>query len=214
MSLKSLIKCVIPRRLIAWSGPRRHGNVALTFDDGPDPEVTPHILDILRKHNVNATFFVLGEKVRQHPQITERCRDEGHQVALHGQHHESIAHRTSAEIAQELRRGIETVGQLLSVPWCYRPVRGILSSGLVLQAARRKLQIIMWNRDPRDYLKTTADDVLIDLSIILPGDIVLLHDRCEPSAAALEQILYRIQELKMRPVTINSLLCPNVQPRE
>jgi len=101
--------------------------IALTFDDGPDPDVTPRILDVLRAHGARATFFVLGERVEQHPEVVRRIRDEGHAIGTHTQHHRLRFHFGSAAyVAREIEDAIHAVAAVTGTPpTLFRPPQGL-----------------------------------------------------------------------------------------
>ena len=80
------------------------GGVALTFDDGPDPQTTPRILDTLRQHHVKATFFVVGSQVERHPDLLRRIVEEGHTIGNHTYDHADMSKLTPGQIRAELHR--------------------------------------------------------------------------------------------------------------
>jgi peptidoglycan-N-acetylglucosamine deacetylase len=100
------------------------GGVALSFDDGPDPDATPAVLDALAQAGVRAVFFLVGEQVDEHPELARRVADEGHVVALHGFRH--VEHdELGAEVRADLERGAATVAAATGAePRLYRPPYG------------------------------------------------------------------------------------------
>src|SRR5204862_7283673 len=101
--------------------------IALTFDDGPDPDVTPRVLDVLRAHGAKATFFVLGERAARFPDVVRRIRDEGHALGTHTQHHRLRFHFGSAAyVAREITDAIDAVSAITSTrPTLFRPPQGL-----------------------------------------------------------------------------------------
>ncbi len=158
-------------------GPR----AALTFDDGPDPDATPLVLDVLADLGLRATFFMTGEQVERHPVIAARVADEGHEVAAHG-----YAHLREPP-AGDLERGLEAVERATGRrPTRYRPPYG--------RAADTGLELVLWSAWGLDW-ETIGPDRIAELVLrdLEPGAIVLLHDSAryapresaEPTALAL-----------------------------
>ncbi|HEX5193175.1 MAG TPA: polysaccharide deacetylase family protein [Solirubrobacteraceae bacterium] len=153
--------------------------VALTFDDGPHPEGTPAILELLARHAARATFFVVGEQVRRRPQLIARAHDEGHRIALHGDRHELQLRRTPSALRNDLRRGTAAIEDAIGAPatW-HRPPYGIYAPR-GLQAVRQAgLEPLLWSRWGKDWrrLTTPARIAARATRALLPGDVILLHD--------------------------------------
>jgi len=187
----------VPRQLDGARG------VALTFDDGPHPEGTPAVLDLLAASGVKASFFLVGEQVRAFPELAERIAAEGHEVAVHGDRHRVMLRLPSAAIAADLDRAQATIGELTGQrPRFHRPPLGIYSYPGIKIARQMGLEALLWSRWGRDWsAKSTAasisEMVTADLA---PGDVLLLHDAdwysdagCwRNTLAALPQILKRV----------------------
>src|SRR5579884_3956579 len=126
-------RALTPR--LAGRGPR--GGVALTFDDGPHPQATPAILDVLDGLGWTATFFVLGTQVRRYPDVAAEVARRGHELALHGDEHRYLIGRGPRAARDDLRRAFDSVAAVTGQPplW-WRPPYGVLS-GPALAAARR-----------------------------------------------------------------------------
>ncbi|MBC7974738.1 MAG: polysaccharide deacetylase family protein, partial [Myxococcales bacterium] len=137
--------------------------VALTFDDGPDPVVTPQILDVLRAHRARATFFVLGERAARHPELIRRMQREGHTVGTHTQRHRLRFHFGSATYVQrEIEDAIRVVTQILHVrPTLFRPPQGLRTPCFVSGWRRtRGLTCVTWSVRGFDSRPTTADAIV------------------------------------------------------
>ncbi|WEH35142.1 polysaccharide deacetylase family protein [Streptomyces sp. AM 4-1-1] len=159
--------------------------VALTFDDGPDPDSTPHFLRALDRLSVRATFFVLGERLRLHPELGRRMVAEGHELAVHGWRHERPWRPRPARDTHELRRAVETVVRVTGTrPVWYRPPYGILTGGRWAAARRLGLRPVLWSAWGRDWTaRATPDSVLAEVtSALRGGGTVLLHDSDAMSA--------------------------------
>lgn len=164
-----------------WRLPRAAsaGHVALTIDDGPDPEVTPQILDLLDRYAARASFFCIGEKALRHPELCREIVRRGHTVENHSQHHR---HHFSLfgprRMAREIVDGQETLAALTGErPLFFRPTAGLRNPFLEPILARLGLRLASWTRRGFDTRNRDPDDVVRRLTARLAaGDILLLHD--------------------------------------
>jgi peptidoglycan/xylan/chitin deacetylase (PgdA/CDA1 family) len=155
------------------------GEIALTFDDGPDPEVTPQVLAILARHQVRATFFCIGEQAAAHPEI---CRDivaQGHTIENHGQRHRN--HTSLSGIGgwrREIGDAQKTLEQITGRrPQFFRALAGLRNPFLDPVLQQFGLHLASWTRRGYDTRCGDADIVLARLTRRLgAGDILLLHD--------------------------------------
>lgn len=163
--------------------------VALTFDDGPSPETTPRILDILRAHGVTATFFVLGEAVERNPDILQRIVREGHGVGLHGDRHRALTLASASALMREVTRAAEAVQAIcpsLARPTLFRPPYGFKSLTMPWRLRRHGFQLAAWSLNPRDYHRQTPEELAgVFLDGLHPGAIALLHDGPESAKTVL-----------------------------
>lgn len=195
----------------------RRNEVALTIDDGPDPQVTPRVLDILDRYHAKATFFCIGTRAAQHPEL---CRDivrRGHAVENHSQHHSPLfaffgPFRTWREIhdAQQTLSGI--TGQ---APLFFRPLAGIRSPILHPVLVNLGLRHVSWTRRGFDTREHDASHVVAQLVDGLnAGDILLLHDghaaRTKSNVPVildvLPVLLEHIAQAGLKPVTLRAAL--------
>lgn len=200
-------------------GPRNRPRVALTFDDGPDPEVTPSILDTLAVAGARATFFVIGRHLEKHRDIGARALREGHELGNHSWMHSYLQnfYRTDQQKSDVARstRLIQELSGSHAEP-LYRAPIGLKSPPLARVAHARKLKVVAWSLHSRDTLSRDADATARRvLSRIGPGDIVLMHDGHERdgrhrhlAAAALPLILRGLRERGLSSVTVSELLRP------
>jgi peptidoglycan/xylan/chitin deacetylase (PgdA/CDA1 family) len=155
------------------------GEVAITIDDGPDPEVTPQVLAILAERRVHATFFCIGERAAQFPACVRACAEAGHAIENH-----SYAHRLTFSLLGpgRQRRDIARAQQVLSgvsgaAPRFFRAPAGLRNPWLDPVLQRQGLQLASWTRRGFDTLSTDAAGILARLTRNLAaGDILLLHD--------------------------------------
>ncbi len=158
--------------------PQRDG-VALTFDDGPDPEVTPRILDILATHGVQATFFMIGRKVEKHPEVAARVHQAGHTIGNHSLDHDHFGINRSVDywrkqVGETQRLITEATGQR---PLLFRPPMGFKTRSLARAVREERLPIIGWSQRGYDTRPGTPDALVRKLLKRTSGhDIVLLHD--------------------------------------
>ncbi|HEU5265699.1 MAG TPA: polysaccharide deacetylase family protein [Jatrophihabitans sp.] len=153
--------------------------VSLTFDDGPDPESTPSVLDALSQLRVRATFFVLGEQLARHPDLARRIAAGGHGVEVHGWTHRPHLLRSPLGVADELRRTMLVIEATTGrTPRFWRPPHGIVTGGGVAAGRLLGLRLALWSADGLDWRRDATPDSIRDrvLARIGPGGIVLLHD--------------------------------------
>ncbi len=155
------------------------GGVALTFDDGPHPEGTPAILEVLARAGALATFFVVGEQVRRRPALVAEIAAAGHLVGLHGDRHRLQLRLGAAALRDDLRRGSAAIEDALGHgPVWHRPPYGIYSPSGLLAARSAGLRPLLWSRWGKDWRKFTTPARIAArvLPGVLPGDVILLHD--------------------------------------
>jgi peptidoglycan/xylan/chitin deacetylase (PgdA/CDA1 family) len=151
----------------------------LTFDDGPHPEATPAILDVLDRLGWTATFFVLGEQVRRYADVATEVVRRGHEVALHGDAHRYLIARTPRAARDDLHRAFDTVAALTGQPplW-WRPPYGVLSGPALVAARGLGVRPVLWSAWGRDWRSAaTGESVVADLERgEVDGGMLLLHD--------------------------------------
>jgi peptidoglycan-N-acetylglucosamine deacetylase len=154
------------------------GAVALTFDDGPDPNFTPSVLDLLAERRVAATFFVVGDAAREHPGLVRRMLDEGHAVGSHTRTHPDPGAAGPRELAQQYRAGRKMVEAVTGAPVpLFRPPMGDLGWASVLAIRCSRVTPWLWTRDPSDWVPGRRwQDIVDELDALRAGDVVVLHD--------------------------------------
>ncbi|MEO8323047.1 MAG: polysaccharide deacetylase family protein [Actinomycetota bacterium] len=160
-----------------------HSVAALTFDDGPDEHNTEAILDVLARHSATATFFVLAQRAAQLPEILDAIRAGGHEIALHGDDHSILASCSARAKIRKIQKGKRRLEELLDEPIrFYRPpygwqdVRGFLAARMVA-----RLDVVGWSASGSDWVDITPAEVADRVSAdLVPGAIILLHERYEP----------------------------------
>lgn len=151
----------------------------LTFDDGPNPEYTPSLLDLLDMHEAKASFFLIGEQIEHHPALARRIADAGHTLGNHSYSHPQFERLSLAEQIEEIQR---TECLLYSVDGrprhMFRPPRGVLPLSMVARCFRERQRICMWSYDTHDYSRKPVGHLLpmIQRHPVRSGDILLMHD--------------------------------------
>ncbi|MFC2720139.1 MAG: polysaccharide deacetylase family protein, partial [Bacteroidota bacterium] len=153
-------------------------SIYLTFDDGPCPEVTPKVLDILDKYNIKATFFCVGDNVRRHPQIFDLLIKNGHRVGNHTMHHIK-GFNTSCN---EYLRDVEEAGTVIDSN-LFRPPYGRITLRQ-LKELKKRYKVIMWDVITRDYNPRLKPDKCLSIvkKFSKPGSIIIFHDSQKSAA--------------------------------
>jgi len=191
------------------------GEVALTFDDGPDPEVTPRVLDLLDAAGMKATFFLVGSRVARHSAIAREIVERGHGAENHSDRHSpAFAFYTVARARRDLARAQAAIADATgSLPRYFRAPFGIRSPLLEPALAALGLQYVSWTRRGFDTVAADARKVSDRLARALaPGDVLLLHDsaagrmrHADPTVlAALRALLQRLAERGLKSVTLRA----------
>jgi peptidoglycan/xylan/chitin deacetylase (PgdA/CDA1 family) len=185
--------------------------LALTFDDGPNAEVTPRVLDILARHNAKATFFLIGLHVPGNEALVRRMHSEGHEIGNHTWSHTKIADISPQELEDDIARAQDVITAAgVPTPKLFRPPYGMFNSMI---RSHVPMTVIAWNIDPEDW-KARKPQKIIDhvVANAKPGAIVDLHDIYPVTADALEPLLTALEQ-NYRLVTVGDLLgTPPGQP--
>jgi peptidoglycan/xylan/chitin deacetylase (PgdA/CDA1 family) len=164
----------LPRRL----APGTQG-VAITFDDGPHPEGTPAVLELLARSGARATFFMVGEQVMARPELAAEVAAAGHCIALHGYRHRLQLRLGRNGVEDDLGRGADAIAQATGVqPAWHRPPYGIYSPDGLRTARGSGLKPLLWSQWGRDWRKFTTPQRIYSrvTDRLALGDVILLHD--------------------------------------
>lgn len=156
-------------------------SVAITFDDGPDADFTPAVLDILGERQIRATFFLVGERAERHVDIVRRIAAEGHALGSHTASHPDMWELNRSAAIAEFRRGREMIETITGKPVpLFRPPKGWMDLSLAIALRRFRMKTWLWNVDPQDWSPgATTETILKGLGELQGGDIVVLHDAIE-----------------------------------
>lgn len=212
---------------VIWSVPTEEPLVAFSFDDGPDPELTPRIMDILDRYEVTATFFTVGFNAHRRPDLLADLVAAGHEIGNHTWMHDDLTTQESTEARRSIALGAQAVKAAVGAsPRYFRPPRGQLTGTAMRYAAEKGNDIVLWSVGRGDK-GTGHPDSIRDhmLGKATSGDIVLLHDgigrevfrkglngpgplrlRRDVELAALPAIIEGVLDKGLQPVTVSRLL--------
>jgi peptidoglycan-N-acetylglucosamine deacetylase len=195
---------------ISFSSVRVSGPyIALTFDDGPHPTLTPKLLDLLAAHHIRATFFVIGQNVAEHPEIVARAAREGHEIGNHSWSHPILGKMPDESVRRQLRQTQDAIESATGTkPTLLRPPYGSLTT-------RQKrwihdefgYEIILWDVDPLDW-KRPGPTVVCNRIVkeTRAGSIVLAHDIHPGTIAAMASTLDQLETKGFQFVTVSELI--------
>ena len=197
------------------SVPLRAKQVAFTFDDGPNPDLTPRLLDLLDAHEAHATFFLIGRNVERHPRLAAEIAARGHEIGNHTQNHLLLPVLPRKMVFRELERAGRAIQEATGQwPELFRPPMGWFNRSMLHALAERGYRPVLGDVYPQDCSRPGVD-VIADrvLQRVGPGSIVILHDGSITGTAdrsqgidALETILPRLREQEYRLTTVTGLL--------
>ena len=185
--------------------------IALTFDDGPHPTLTPRILEILDRYNVTATFFMVGQNVLNFPEAARQVIQAGHEVGNHTFTHPHIASLEEKAIFDEIGRCEDALEELCEYrPHLLRTPQGAMTPSLENCLLDDDYILVLWSLDTRDWeKKSTASIVQTVLNEVQAGDIILMHDfigHNSKTPEALEKIIPALLSQGYEFVTVSALL--------
>ena len=196
---------------VANAGPR----FALTFDDGPSPRNTPRLLDVLASHGAHATFFLIADRARRHPELVRRIAAEGHEVGIHGRHHVPAWILPRPLLLRDLEASVAAVRDACGLPpRHYRAPFGLLFPAQAAWVRARGLAPVLGSIYPRDHAAPNAATIAGRvLDLLGPGSIVILHDSSAlwdpdrgPTIDAVDAVLAEAATRSLRSVSVAELV--------
>lgn len=174
----------LTRKNLTWDFPGRPGEVFLTFDDGPVPEITPRVLEILDQYQAKATFFCVGENVSKHPVVYRQVIDAGHSTGNHTFHHLSGWKTSLEDYLYDIDRCNQLVNSRL-----FRPPYGRIKPSHI-KSIKPAYHIIMWSALSGDFDRETSPENVLQNAIqnTTDGSIVVFHD----SLKAADRLFYAL----------------------
>ncbi|MCI6789510.1 MAG: polysaccharide deacetylase family protein [Lachnobacterium sp.] len=179
--------------------------VAITFDDGPNPEYTVELLEGLQKRGVKATFFVLGAEVEKYPDIVKKIDDGGHLIGVHSYEHVNFGQIGDEAAIEQIEKTQEAIHNVTGKYAGYiRPPYGCWKKSLDVEVP---LIEVLWDIDPLDWATKDADTVVQRILKGVPeGSIILLHDASQSSVQAAFSVIDILQQENYEFVTVEDLL--------
>jgi peptidoglycan-N-acetylglucosamine deacetylase len=177
-----------------WEGTPESGTMALTFDDGPDPDITPGVLDTLDEFGARGTFFLVGERVREHPDTARLIVERGHFVGNHSMTHQRMLLMKKKEAGEE----IDLAGRIIAdasgaIPLLFRPPYGVFSFACARAVRERGMKMILWTVLSGDYSGDTETAILKRVEpFIRAGSIIVFHDKASGGGQNLPGIIKRV----------------------
>jgi len=209
-----------------WAGDGQSQTIALTFDDGPHPQFTPQLLEVLNRYQVKANFFWLGVCVEHSPEVARAVWQQGHWIGLHGYRHTSFPRFSEHELKQSLKQTQMAIAQACQIDPVYvqqnirdvRPPNGVFTPQILTQLQQWHYRPVMWSVIPEDWVRPGID-VTVERVVqqTQNGSLIVLHDGCcggEDVAAATAQLIPRLQQQGYSFVTIEQLWQERSQPQE
>jgi peptidoglycan-N-acetylglucosamine deacetylase len=189
--------------------------IAMTFDDGPSPETTPRLLDILKQRNIKVTFFMIGQNAERNPEIVKRILAEGHEIGNHSWTHPQLSKLSDQRVTDEITKTQDAIKNASGyTPVLLRPPYGAITSRQKDWIEKQfGLSIIMWSVDPFDWKRPGAS--VIEQRILAgarPGSIILSHDIHKQTVDAMPATLDALAQKGFKFVTVSQLIAMN-QPK-
>lgn len=183
------------------------GNICLTFDDGPDPVMTPKVLDLLKRYNIRATFFLIGKAIHKNQDLAKRIHKEGHIIGCHTFNHKSTFPMYSlSKMENEITQtNILIKAITLKKTVLFRPPFGITNPNIKKVLRKLKMNSVGWDIRSLDTITKDTDKLYrkVKKGIDKGGSIILFHDRCETTLGILEQVILHCKNKGLNFKTIN-----------
>ena len=207
--IKHIISFFIPKKMVMWRGRSHSNKIALTFDDGPNPEFTPDVLRILKEKNVRATFFLIGKEISKHRELAKRIIDENHSVGAHTYSHYKFGSLSYENRKNEIVNGREVISNELGKKCSiFRPPQGSMSFRQLFYCIKEGLSTILWSVNSGDYEFKGAKYILNNVigNDLKGGDVLLFHDDNQFTLEALPKIVEYFQDRDFEFATIEEML--------
>lgn len=178
--------------------------IALTFDDGPSGKYTNTLLDILKSHKVRATFFVLGARALEHPEILRREKSEWHEIGNHSFSHTDFTRISTGAIQDEIYRTDQAIYAAIGhYPVLFRPPYWAINTGMLMDIS---MPFAMWDIDTQDWRTKNIKKNIASISNVKSGDIIIMHDIHETSVASVAAIVESLKSRGFSFLTVSEIL--------
>jgi len=197
---------------ILWRGNPSRREIALTFDDGPHPRDTPGVLAVLAKHNIQATFFLIGENIQHNQSLVRQIHEGGHQIGIHCYRHVPFSIEKPEALQNQLERTKTLISQACGISTReirdVRPPYGLFTANTKSLLVEWGYRFVMWNCIPPHFLQPWSWTVQQVLEASIPGSVIVLHDghgHGSKAAQIIELILPKLKADGFEFVTIDQM---------
>jgi len=197
---------------ILWQGDTSRREIALTFDDGPHPKDTPQVLDILAKHNVRATFFLIGQTVEQYPLLVKQIHQSGHQLGIHCYRHLPFQLEKPSTLRIQLDHTKNIIADACGIsPETIRDLRppyGAFTPKILSMLTEWHYRLVMWNNIPPHWMQPVSWTIKQVFEHVVPGSVIVLHDghgHGTKVAQIVDTILPKLKALNFKFVTTENM---------
>jgi peptidoglycan/xylan/chitin deacetylase (PgdA/CDA1 family) len=199
-----------PKAIANW--PTGRNLVALSYDDGPHPRITPQLLELLQRKNVKATFYLLGQMVKEYPKVARQVAEAGHEVAAHSYDHKQFTKLSESGLQRQLQLTHDLITSATGVaPTTLRPPYGATNSRVNAACEEMGYKVVLWDVDTNDWRKRTSQQMIAEiLKTARDGSIILMHDRYQTTLDTTEAVIDALRAKGYEFVTVAELLS---QPR-
>ncbi|MCL2933153.1 MAG: polysaccharide deacetylase family protein [Trichodesmium sp. MAG_R03] len=218
--LHPILKSTFPNCL--WQGNTQNSEITLTFDDGPHPEYTPQLLEVLDKYQIKANFFLLGICVDRYPAITKAIYEKGHWICLHGYEHISFPKLTPIQLKYSLEKTqlsiYKACGLTTKLICDVRPPNGIILPKIIKLLEKWEYKTVMWTVVPVDWVRPGIS-VVVNRVVqqTSNGSIIVLHDGCDGGqdvAQSVAEIIPILLEKNYQFITIDKMWSRKVKEQK
>lgn len=187
-----------------WRG--EQGKIAFTFDDGPDPEVTPKVLEVLKEEGVPAAFFVIGRNVTAHPELVKQIDNEGHIIGNHTFNHAYVFNNRAAN--KQVTEGQQAIEKIIGKKTVYfRPPFGVMNPKIATAIKQENCQVVGWDLRSQDgRIRTKEATVKRVKNHLNRSTLLLFHDTNPTTPDALREIIHLCRENGMEIVPLPELI--------
>ncbi|WP_317129904.1 polysaccharide deacetylase family protein [Psychroflexus aestuariivivens] len=197
----AFLKRIFPKRI--WRIETDAPNLYLTFDDGPIPEITPWVLDLLKKHNAKATFFCIGENIQSYPELFQRILNEGHAIGNHTYNHLNGWKNQKSTYLKNIEKCDRLIEAHLTKTNLFRPPYGKCTFSQAKALFAQKKKIVMWDIISKDYDSKISKENCFKIikNNIRKGNIIIFHDSLKAEANmkyALQKTLETYKDFNFR----------------
>lgn len=191
-----------------YNGVSDGDSVALTFDDGPNLQWTRAVLQVLKEKKVPATFFLLGDNVRQNPEIVREIIEAGCEVGNHSYDHSNMGKLSEEKVKEQITKTQDEIKNACGIePKVLRVPYGVASAAVAKVAYQMRLDPFFWSLDTNDYQKSVTAENMAQtvLKDVKPGSIILMHDKSQKQVDAVKAIIDPIRAKGLRFVTCSDI---------